>query len=516
MGTVFVRSHLIGALIALGLGQIQVSASSADNSVASLDSCAVATFLKLPEGSLQERIDRAAKLAAQAQDASDGPLRMKLFTQATQADPSDTRLWLGLAETEMAMGYPEQSEASLAAARVTIEFSDGDARRDAARDLSLAISWWAFEMGNFEGGLAWARKALKYGASLDGHLLVGLNRASTLPGWAEARAEAKEFRPLNGGGNRKADVSWCFVMFAHFQPGHPFWEGDLEHWINRTTQVYDHDEIRWRDYGLYCEANGSESLARIYYEKGFSSLPIRDGNWLTRASRVTDASPQASMPFWMNMDGGYVTGSLLAHAMYAHEEMTAATVPADRARWAEQVVLAASRTVRRMPGRPWPLLWQCEALLVLDRLEEASTAIPVARGELKRHGYVAPELDLVEGRVFLQQGEFAQAAPLLSSAAASFPDDASCWADLGMAELRNGHDSSARKAFDRALELDASLSMVLYHRANLQLRAGNRQQALEDLERASDIDPENSEISRTLENLRSSMEAEERGVDESS
>ena len=497
-------------LVFLNPDQYQPTDSRATESSTPVDSNVVATFLALPERSIESRRDQADELAKRARNTKNGPLRRASWQQATRADPSSTRYWLSLAETELMMGYDRAARTSLAAARVALDFTTGETRREAARDYSLGLAWWHYEMGQWEESLAWGRRALKYGAQLDGHLIVGLNNARFEDSWYEIREAGKIFFPLKSGGNRRADLSWCYLMFRRFNRW-AFFEEDLAWWLHRSTSYYEHDLTRWRDYAQFCEENDSETMAWAYYEKSIDSLPIKEGGWITRKERTIPWRTRqiAPMPFWVNTDDGFVTGSLLAYSGYVHERMTASGNRAERVAWAERVEVAASRTEERYPSRPWPILWRSDALAILGRLDEASTEIARAREAFRRWQLDDPDLDRVQGHILLLQGKFAQAAPLIRAAAAALPQNASCWMDLGTVELRAGNDSAAREAFDRALELNGDLPMALYNRGLLKWREGDREEAQAEIERALEIVPDNSEISETLARLR---EAVDRGT----
>jgi tetratricopeptide (TPR) repeat protein len=283
-------------------------------------------------------------------------------------------------------------------------------------------------------------------------------------------------------------------------------------WIDRSTHHYQKDVSRWRDYGIYCEANHSDNLAVSYFEKGFRAMRIKDGGWLTR---LEHALPPASvsptiMPFWVNPDQGYVTGSLLAYSGFLHDQMVAGRTETEKQDWARRVQTHAGRAEKRYPNWPWVSLWLCEALLVLDEPAEAENVIETARAKFKAMDISEPNLDRVHGHVLLLVNQPARAEPMIRSATEKFPDDGVCWADLGLVEVMTGNRAAAREAFDRALELDPSLAVAWYNRGLLHSQAGQFEEALEDVQQAAILRPDDPEIAGLRTQLLSRIQTDKR------
>lgn len=91
-----------------------------------------------------------------------------------------------------------------------------------------------------------------------------------------------------------------------------------------------------------------------------------------------------------------------------------------------------------------------------------------------------PRLGMVQ--LLMQVGRFDEAVAQLDSMLERFPDFAPGWFHLGEAERARGKADLARAAYDRALELDASLALARFNRAVLALREGRTSDARADLE----------------------------------
>jgi len=473
--------------------------SQTTHSSAGADSTAIATFRSLPEDELETRREQAERLSERAANAHNGLERVALLADAVAADPANTWHWLALSETQLAMGYNAEAEAALVSARATIDFLRGNERRAAVRDYSLVRAWWYFNLGRWREGLDWGRRAVKYDAGLAGTLVVGLNSAQIHKTIGDVSKECQAFRPLDSGGNRRANLSWCYLLHFYFHD-HEFNGMEAAEWLDRSTHHREQDTWRWRDYGLYCEGAGARPLAIGYYRKSFRSLDIREGGWITAKERVipTTDAPLDPMPFWTNAEGGYVTGSMLAYLGQVHDDLLAARSAAERAILAEQILAAYGRTIRRYPNCPWPILWRAEALMILEQLKDAAVEVRYARDAFRLLNHDEPALNRVQGHLLLLQKKQGQAEPLVRQAVVDFPELAGCWADLGLIEVLHGRSAEARQAFDRAIELDPSLAVAWYNRGLLNLTEGNTQDALSDVQRAAELVPDNEQVRQDL------------------
>jgi hypothetical protein len=488
---------LISALSLISTVRCRASEPTGE-AVAVVDSSTVATFLELPPETIEQRRKQAEQRLKQAEKESNGPVRRQLLRQAVDLDPAGVANWLALADLEFLMGYDVSAEASLAAARVALDLLKGESRKEAIRDYSLAMAWREYRMARWKEGLDWGERALKYDAGMAGHLIVGLNNGKLMTSWNDVQEAGHVFRPRDLG-NRRANMSWVYTLHWHFHMN-TYSATNIRYYLNRSMKHYEQDVLRWRDFGMFCECHDDDNLAAAYYEQSARAIPVPGGRWLTRRERTLPVlnTPMAPMPFWVNPDGGYVTGSLLAYLGHARDQMVAATDPTEQDVWAERVLAYSGRTVQRYLFYPWPALWRSEALMELEQVQEAAKEVRYARDKFKMEKIEEPALNRVHGRILLMQKKFGQAVPMLRQAVDDFPRNATCWADLGIAEAVVGGPGPAAAAFDRALVLDSGLAAAWYNRGLLKWKHGDRQGALADMEKAAALVPENNEIRADL------------------
>ncbi|MBU8871718.1 MAG: tetratricopeptide repeat protein [Gemmatimonadales bacterium] len=466
---------------------------------AAVDSAMVATFLELPGKTIQDRRQQAEQLLEQARKEKSGPIRSSLLEEATFFDPAGTANWLALAELQLLMGYDPEAEASLEAAWVTIGFLTGKEREEAIRSFSLAKSWWYYQMGSWKKGIDWGRRAVEYDAGLYGHLALLLNSALFLDSGKELYRELKVFLSSTGDMRPIVYKDWCRTMYKYFHKV----ESDI--WVASgiyftLAKKFGQETLRWSDYGMYCALNGDGDLAIRFYEKSFADLPVPEGGWIRRLERTVPVLKveMDPMPFWVNPEDRYVTGSLLAYLGHVRDCMVATKDPAEKDLLAERVLAYSSRTSNRYPFHPWPVLWRAEALLELDQLKEARAEIRYAEEMLIEEKLKDPKVNRVFGRILLMQKKYGKSAQRLRQAVVDFSHDATCWADLGVAETAVGDSATARQAFDQALTLNAELAAAWYNRGLLLKKTGDLQSAQADMERALQLMPDNCRIQEDL------------------
>lgn len=491
------RLHLTSILVLASVycASLSLAAESDDLSTSPADSSLIASFLSLPKDELKPREKDAESLAKSGLASKNGPQRREYLAAAASQDPSCTHHWLALAETQMDMGYLVDAEISLTSARATIDFLKGDDRKEAIRDFSLAMGWFHFEWGNWEDGRKWGARAVKYKAGQEGVLVHNLNRAPLIRTFLDMKDACRGFRPLDSGTNRRANMSWCYAMHFYLRK-YDFNETDAASWLRKNTHHYQKNATRWRDYGIYCEANQSERVAVKYFEKSHQDIRIKRGDWLTRMDHAIppDSASPAVMPFWINPDQGYVTGSLLAYLGFLRDRMLFSDEPEDRQAWAKRIQANAVRADKRYPYRPWVLLWQSEALLALDQPWEAEEVIEIASAKFKALEISDANLDRVHGHILLLVNQPARADPMIRRAASNFPGDGSCMSDLGLIEVMAGNNAAALDAFDRAIELDPELTVVWYNRGLMKSHEGQFEEALADVQQAAILSPEDQKI----------------------
>lgn len=215
------------------------------------------------------------------------------------------------------------------------------------------MAWWHYRRAEWKQGAEWARVAVRRDAGLEGHLVLQLNRVAPVASRKELADGNVPFLPLDGGGNRAADVAWILALHDHF---HLDWlpPERAELWKRRDTAFYEHDVQRWRDFGARSESHDYGGSAADYYGKSIAALPCPEGGWLRRHEariprRETELAP---LPFWTNPDDGYVTGSQLAYLGWLRDSMLAARDRSTTRRWTTTTGSSWSRWRRASP-RCW-------------------------------------------------------------------------------------------------------------------------------------------------------------------
>jgi tetratricopeptide (TPR) repeat protein len=438
-----------------------------------------------------------------AADSTHGPRKVKMLRQAVDADPSNPLGWIEMAEVLRLMGYRTEATAALDSALALVKQSSGQEKKQYAIEYSLARAWLDYEQGDWVDGEARADRAVKLGGGLGAHLIAGLNRAGSEIKDKEMRESLGVFYPMDSSTNRKRNWWWAYRTWRHLH-NVPYTTPDILGYKADSFKQPDHEVLRWRDRGLVEEANDEDGLAIRAYEKSAEYHPVRDGDWMMRLERDIPGAKAGfpPIPFWVNRDDGYVTGSLLAYQGYCHDRMKAETDPDLRAAWANRVVWAGKAAVHRYPYRPWTRLWRGEAFLELDLFKEAENDITYARSWFEEFGIEEPALNPVDGHIYLLEKNYQGALPLLEQAAVDFPNDASVWADLGLVRIKRLGRDPAREAFDRALELDSSLGVVWHNRGMLNMQDKRFDEALTDLETAAELAPHDPQVTSDLARIK--------------
>lgn len=503
------------AMIITMLMLLTLPALAADETrPAAADSATIAEYLKHPKKDRERDRKDAQKLLETAAKEENGMRRLALLRDAAWTDPSSPDGWLALSDRAVAMGYEAEGEAALAAARATLRHLKGDKRREAIGAYSLAMSWWYYRLAEWRKGEDWGKHAIKAEPGLDAQLVRWLNHSDIFRSRQRWIEEMSPFYPYMEDWLRQSYYNWLQMMFYYRN----YEEYDGPYMNDRLQETllphrYLQEPLRWSDHGMYCEAHEDEDLARRFYELALDGVESRQGGWLHVRSRTNPVlkTPMKPMPFWVNPDGGYVTGSRLAYLGWLRDEMLAADDPTRQDELAEAVLRYADRTTTLYDRHPWPLLWRAEALMELDEPDEASSAMRTARDQFEHLGIEDPQLDRVQGHILLVQKKMGRATPLLRQAVKDFPTDAVCWSDLGIAEATIGDPAHARAAFDRALELDAQLASAWYNRGLLSLKEGDLESAQADLERAAQLVPDNETFQQELASLVQKISAKRRG-----
>ncbi len=481
-----------------------------NDSPAKADSVRWAAFQSLTTDQQESRAKEAEKLRTSAHDITDGPLRVEQLRRTVDLDPTHPSGWIDLAEVLRSMGYRTEATLALDSALFMVKRSSGQDKKIYGREYSLARAWLDYDQGDWADGNARAERAIKLDGGLRAQLIAGLTRAGCDIRDKEMRESLRAFYPLDHNTNRPRNRKWAYNMWQHLH-NVPTVAPEYLGYKTATFQDPDHEVLRWRDNGLFQETRDVETLAILAYEISEEQHPFRDGDWLRRLEReVPGAKPGfGPMPFWVNPDDGYVTGSLLAYQGFCHDRMKGKSEPEQKTLWAHKVVWAGNAAVDRYPYRPWTRLWRGEAFLELDLFMEAENDITFARAWFEEFGIDEPALNPVEGHIFLLGENYNGALPVLEQAAVDFPEEAGVWTDLGLVRLRKLGRDPAREAFGKALELDPTLTAAWHNRGLLNLQDHRYDEALTDLEKAAELTPHDSRITSDLARIRQIMKYRE-------
>ena len=484
--------------------------ASSQISQAEADSVRWAGFRALSADHQKSRAKEAEKLRKSADGSTDGPRRVEQLRRAVDLDPTHPSGWVDLAEVLRSMGYRTEATEALDSALFMVKHSSRQDKKKFALEYFLARAWLDYEQGDWADGKARAERAIKLDGGLGAQLIAGLNRTGSEIKDKEMRESLRVFYPLDTNTNRRRNFWWTYRMWRHLH-NVPYGPPDALGYKADSFKVPDHEVLRFRDAGLIEETNDAGDLAIRAYESSAENHPVGDGGWLRRLNReVPGARPGfPPIPFWVNPDDGYVTGSLLAYQGYCHDRMKAETDPDLRARWAHKVVWAGNAAIHRYPYRPWTRLWRGEAFLELDLFKEAENDITYARSWFEEFNIEEPALNPVEGHVFLMGKNYNEALPVLEQAAVDFPEDAGVWADLGLVRIKKTGRDPARDAFGRALELDSSLAVAWHNRGLLNLQDRRYAEALTDLEKAAELAPHDPQVTSDLARIRQIMKYRE-------
>lgn len=442
-----------------------------------------------------------------------GPERLRLLRDAVAADPSQPLLWVDLGQTCRQVGYPHDAREALDTALPLIKATKGDLRKRCIRGYALAMAWLEYEAGNWEEGEAWGAKAVQAGAEMGGLLVEYLNAVARSAPFQETVDKLLAMGFMTGSrDNRKADRHWMLAMHNHLHQG-AFDEMMFAEWGHQDTKLPDNGVLRWRDFGLVCEWEGKLDLARRFYAKSRAALGPEAAAWVVEGEHQlvlwpADADPA---PFWMNGDGGYVTGSLFAYAEHAMDLLGSTTDDGRRQFWAAQLLHMAEACKHRYPNLPWPRLWRGAALLAAGKTKPGTEELLGAADDFERGRYVEPRLKPLLGHGLLLMKKSARAKPLLEQGVRDCPGDARCWGDLGIILAADGDLQGARHAFDMALSLDRNLAAVWHNRGFLNLREGDWETALVDLQTAADLAPQDEQLRNDLQRVRLKVKQDRQG-----
>lgn len=139
--------------------------------------------------------------------------------------------------------------------------------------------------------------------------------------------------------------------------------------------------------------------------------------------------------------------------------------------------------------------------LVLVEANELSSAQEHLNQGIRILGHTADAAyaHYLRAKVFSAQNEPAKALAQLEDAVALRPDFAEAWSDLGLARKSALNDPGALAAYKRAVELNSSDAVAQYRLGSEYLREGQSQAAVEHLQQAYRLNPEDQSTLNALQ-----------------
>jgi Flp pilus assembly protein TadD len=133
-----------------------------------------------------------------------------------------------------------------------------------------------------------------------------------------------------------------------------------------------------------------------------------------------------------------------------------------------------------------------ETLVDLHRVGEAAPLVRALLDQLAKERNIGPgdpRLLLAYGRVLIAEGKFTEAIATLQKVTSAEPKSAEGQYYLGVAQKAAGQPALARASFVRALELAPEMSLAAAALAGLEVRNGNREEAVKRANRAIESNP---------------------------
>lgn len=425
------------------------------------------------------------------------------FQAAVAENPDDAASWIQLGDAQWFMGYNQAARQSLDRARVALMKLPREERRKLAGAYYTAYAWLEYNSADWQASLDNALKAVKYDPNRQSRLVRAL---------ATAPFRELELRPVftyllpardPGPDNRMRNLWWIEMMAKH-QRGFHQWEYDFgQRYLEFEVRYFWREMLCRRDLGYTHDDHEHWPEARAAYELSASRSEVGTADW---AVRHVGLDPRQSagaepMPFWVNRDGGYVTGSLLAYTAYACRRMLESPEQDQRLQWAHNTAAAASRCIPVYILRPlpWPWLWRAAADQILQDKPQEKSDRSIAESQLKEVGVTDPLLWYVKGHALLLDQNYAGAISWLDKATAAQPDLAISWAELGVARVMSGDRTGALADFNRSLSISPRWTASLHNRGVLFLQDGRIDEAVTDLRQAAELAPANQQILTDLQ-----------------
>ncbi len=143
-----------------------------------------------------------------------------------------------------------------------------------------------------------------------------------------------------------------------------------------------------------------------------------------------------------------------------------------------------------MPLSPWLFYFRAQAYLGLGQLE---MAIEAADKAMQLDITLLPVYRLL-GEIYLQKSEPAKAKHVLEIYTTYVTDDPIAWNLLGQSLFRIGQAKEAIVTFEKAIELDITLTEAIFYRGLAYIELGEGQKAVNDLYYAKRLQPDSFQV----------------------
>ncbi len=420
-------------------------------------------------------------------------------------NPDDAVSWIRLGDLQRLMGYGHEARESFKQAAAAINKLEEKEGRAIAGAYYLARAWLEYDATDWTMAVAMGKKAIKFESSHESRLVTLLALAAAPDAGDDDDPSMYSLLPINESGpqNRRRNFYWIVLMRHHF------WRLEFNEFSFSHTGGF-RPKYNWaelfcrRDHGYVFESKGSWKRAEQFYEFSVERSEVSRGNWAVRHHRQTplQAATDPPMPFWTNVDGGYVTGSLMAYTGYACEQMLRSGHHEERERWAVHLGDGASRCLAVYPTHPWPWLWRSLAWQVQNDLKRAKSDLRQAEVEFAEINTEDPAYAYAKGHELILEENYAGALPWLEKAVNDLTDWAGVWSDLGLTRVMCRDRDGALEAFDRTLDLAPDCTAALHNRGLMHLQDGRIDAALVDLSRAAELAPEDQQVVTDLQRAR--------------
>lgn len=462
-----------------------------------VDSLGLGEFLELAPPEVQTRRQLAARWWRSTEQSRRTTNRLRALHNIVGLVPDEAGAWLRLAALSRLLGDQAAARNQLRAAIGAVRRAPADQRNSLHLRLALQYAWLDHDLGNWPRGLAWVERAQAINPADRRVLLVrGL---------------------LEAGAERSLDATWTASEIERYD----FFRTDWR-WVRGMTEFHQgrlkgaayrlvdlrpdhlHRADCWNDLGTVYDCLEEWREARHRYRRAFQSLPLPDHSCLSLHERHAPqaATDDEKLPVWLAFDRYYVVGSRLTYAALAVERFEAADDPDEREYWAEAAVQAASVCLRKHIHQAWAWAWRGRVYAQIDLPQLARNDLARARTAFDAANRIDVPTLYWSGYLMLKDELYLAARPLLERAVMADSTSARAWASLGLSLIMTADEATAKAALDRALALDPELAVALYNRGLMHFHAKRWQDAVEDLQEAARLTPDNQEIIALLQRSR--------------